>query len=57
MYNNLTQNQLEQAFQWLASPVQEPPPPELEALSQQEWFLLQRLLDSLMRERVNNVLH
>ena len=47
----LNQKQVEQALQWLASPVQEPPPEELESLSQVEWFLLGRMLESLLQEK------
>ena len=47
----LSQNQVEQALQWLSSPVQEPPPQELESLNQVEWFLLSRLLESLLLEK------
>jgi len=48
---DLSNNQVEQALQWLASPVQEPPPQGLEELNQLEWFLLSRMLDSLLAER------
>ena len=47
----LSQNQVERALQWLASPVQEPPPQELESLNQAEWFLLSRLLENLLSEK------
>jgi hypothetical protein len=53
---NLSNQQLEKAFQWLASPVQEPPPQELENLQQVEWFLLSRMLDGLMQEQQNSPL-
>ena len=49
--SQLNQKQVEQALQWLASPVQEPPPEELESLSQVEWFLLGRMLQSLLQEK------
>ena len=49
--SQLNQKQVEQALQWLASPVQEPPPQELESLSQVEWFLLSRMLESLLQEK------
>jgi hypothetical protein len=42
---------VEKAFNWLASPVQKPPPRDLEALSQVEWFLLSRMLDNLLEEK------
>jgi hypothetical protein len=51
MMQNLSNQQLEKAFKWLASPVQEPPPQELENLQQVEWFLLSRMLDGLMQEQ------
>jgi hypothetical protein len=51
MMQNLSNQQLEKAFKWLASPVQEPPPQELESLQQVEWFLLSRMLDGLMQEQ------
>ncbi len=51
MLQNLSPRQVEQAFQWLASPVQEPPPQELESLNQLEWFLLSRMLSSLLEEK------
>jgi hypothetical protein len=51
MLEKLSQSQVEQALQWLASPVQEPPPQGLEPLSQAEWFLLSRLLESLLSEK------
>ena len=46
MFANLSQNQVEKALAWLASPVQEPPPQELESLNQAEWYLLDRMLRS-----------
>jgi hypothetical protein len=49
----LSPKQVEQALQWLASPVQDPPPKGLEKLNQLEWFLLQRMLDSLLAEKEN----
>jgi hypothetical protein len=45
---------VELALSWLASPIQEPPPQELEHLNQMEWFLLQRMLDSLQLEQKHN---
>jgi hypothetical protein len=53
---NLSNQQLEKAFQWLASPVQEPPPKELESLQQVEWFLLSRMLDGLLQEQQSSQL-
>ena len=51
MLDNLSSQQVELAFQWLASPLVEPPPEELNHLNQAEWFLLQRMLDSLLLEK------
>ena len=51
MLEHLSLPQVEKALVWLASPVQEPPPQELESLSQVEWFLLGRMLESLMSEK------
>ena len=56
MLDQLNQKQVEQAFQWLASPLPSPPPKELESLNQLEWFLLSRMLDSLLQERQVNPL-
>ena len=56
MFHNLSKEQLEQAFQWLASPVAEPPPKELETLKQQEWFLLSKMLENLLDEKDNSPL-
>jgi len=47
----LSNHQVEQALQWLASPVQEPPPEGLKSLNQLEWFLLSRMLESLLLEK------
>ena len=51
MLQNLSNQQVEQALAWLASPLLEPPPQELEHLNQMEWFLLHRMLDSLLLEK------
>ena len=51
MLEKLSPRQVEQAFKWLASPVQNPPPKGLEPLSQVEWFLLSRMLDNLLEEK------
>ena len=48
--------QIEQALEWLDSPVLSPPPEELESLSQVEWFQLDRLLQALWQERASNPL-
>ena len=57
MLTNLSVKQVEKALQWLASPVQEPPPQELEALSQVEWMLLDRMLQDLQREQLMHPVH
>jgi hypothetical protein len=49
--------QIEQALEWLDSPVASPPPQELESLSQLEWFQLDRLLQALWREKASSPLH
>jgi hypothetical protein len=51
MLEKLSPNQMELAFKWLESPIQCPPPPELESLSQMEWFLLDRMLQQLLKEK------
>ena len=50
MLQDLTQPQLEQALAWLANPVLSPPQ-ELRALTEVEWFLLDRLLENLLEEK------
>jgi hypothetical protein len=57
LLESLSPSQLESAMEWLYSPVQSPPPEELEDLSQLEWFLLDRMLASLMSERGKHPLH
>jgi hypothetical protein len=42
---------VEQALEWLASQDLEPPPQELEELSQVEWMLLDRMLRDLWTEQ------
>ena len=49
--DSLSPQQIEQAFKWLDSPVQCPPPQELESLSQADWFLLDNLLQRLLKEK------
>jgi hypothetical protein len=48
--------QIEQALEWLDSPVASPPPQGLESLSQLEWYQLDRLLQELWREKANSPL-
>ncbi len=52
--SNLSVEQIEQALKWLDSPVQSPPPPELESLNQLEWYLLDKLLQQLLVEKENS---
>ena len=54
MLDRLTPQQVEQAFQWLDSPVQTSPPQDLESLTQVEWFLLDRMLQGLLAEKEQN---
>ena len=54
---NLSVLQVEKALAWLDSPVQSPPPPELETLTQVEWYLLDRMLQQLQIEKQHNPLH
>lgn len=49
--------QIEQALEWLDSPVASPPPEELESLSQVEWMQLDRLLQALWQEKANSPVH
>ena len=51
MLEQLSHQQVELALKWLDSPIKSPPPQELEHLNQMEWFLLQRMLDSLLSEK------
>ena len=51
MLQNLTNLQVERALAWLADPEWSNPPDELVSLSQIEWFLLDRMLESLMLEK------
>jgi hypothetical protein len=57
MLQELTNRQVEKALEWLASPELSGPPEELVALNQIEWYLLNRLLDDLMREKDSLPLH
>ena len=56
MLQDLNLQQVESALQWLANPLLEPPPQDLQHLQELEWFLLQRMLDSLMWEKRLNPL-
>jgi hypothetical protein len=57
MLQELTNLQVEKALEWLASPELDGPPEELVALSQIEWYLLDRMLDDLMTEKDSLPLH
>ena len=57
MLQELTLQQVEQALQWLDSPVQSAPPQELEQLSQVEWYLLDKMLQELLLEKRFSSLH
>ena len=56
MLQELNPDQVESALQWLASPLREPPPQDLRHLQELEWFLLERMLESLMLEKRHNPL-
>ena len=57
MLQNLSHQQVELALKWLDSPVQSPPPPELEDLTQVEWYLLDQMLQTLLKERDHSPVH
>ena len=57
MLNNLSLQQVELGLAWLASPIQDSPPQELEGLGQMEWFLLDKMLQALEVERLANPVH
>ena len=56
MLDNLTQPQIEQAMQHLVQPIKQPPPKDLQNLNEMEWFLLGRMLQSLMAEKLESPL-
>ena len=56
MLDNLTPQQVEQALAWLHHPIKKAPPQELEHLQELEWFLLSRMLDCLLSEKLNSPL-
>ena len=52
MLQDLTQNQVESALQYLhLQPTSFPPPSDLKGLNEMEWFLLDRMLESLLKEK------
>ena len=53
----LSQIQVEQALEWLSSPVLSSPPEELLQLNQAEWVILEHLLQTLVQEREHSQLH
>ena len=57
MLQDLSNPQLEQALSWLANPVDLSPPEPLKELSATEWYLLERLLESLMLEKDHSPVH
>jgi hypothetical protein len=48
---NLSQQQVEAALRFLSSPLNLPPPKELQELNSLEWFLLSRMLEQLLEEK------
>jgi hypothetical protein len=57
MIQDLSNQQVEKALEWLASPIVESPPEDLLELTQAEWFLLDRMLSQLMQEKDNGPVH
>ena len=51
MLDNLSPKQVELALSWLDSPIKSSPPEELLSLQPMEWFLLDRMLASLLHEK------
>ena len=56
MLQELSPSQVESALAWLASPELNPPQ-DLKHLHEMEWFLLQRMLDSLLMEKDLSPVH
>ena len=56
MLQELSPRQVEDALAWLASP-ELSPPQDLKHLHEMEWFLLQRMLDSLLQEKYHSPVH
>lgn len=52
----LSPAQVELALSWIASPILSPPPQELEHLSQLEWFVLSRFLQTTLSEKESSPL-
>jgi hypothetical protein len=57
MLQDLSVNQMEQAFQWLESQMKQAPPQELQQLNEVEWMLLERMLQGLLMEKNCNPVH
>ena len=57
MLQDLSNQQVEKALEWLANPLVESPPDDLLELTQAEWFLLDRMLVTLMREKERGPVH
>jgi hypothetical protein len=57
MLQDLTQSQVESALQYLhLQPTSFPPPSDLKELNPMEWFLLDRMLDCLLKEKESSQL-
>jgi hypothetical protein len=56
MLDNLSLQQVEKALAYLAHPVQTHPPKDLEELNPQEWFVLERMLQALLNEKLHSPL-
>ena len=57
MLQELTHKQVEQALEWLHSPVQTRPPQELLDLNPVEWYLLEQMLGQIWLEQSSSPLH
>ena len=57
MLQNLSNNQVEQALAYLANPVSKPLPEPLSKLNPAEWYLLERLLATLLEEKDSSPVH
>ena len=56
MLQNLSNQQVEKALAWIYDPLPKPIPKELRHLQQMEWFLLSRMLESLLQEQEDSPL-
>jgi hypothetical protein len=56
MLQDLSRSQVEEALQQLWSPLKTPLPKELGELNEMEWFLLGRMLESLLVEKEHHPL-